>query len=94
MSIFLFLTMLISPVKADGLSSLTTCAILDSGVNYIRLDVQPRRGQGVWYESVSFVMKGKAYVIPLQLDRETMNFVGVEYGIEECGKVENIQYVH
>lgn len=92
MSLFLFLTMLISPVQADGLTTLTTCSILVHQENYIRFDVHPRRGEGTWYESVSFVLNEQQYNVPLEFDRDTKSFVGVVFGIEECGKIENIQY--
>lgn len=92
MSLFLFLTMLISPVHADGLTTLTTCAILTHQPNYIRFDVHPRRGEGIWYESLSFVLNGQQYLVPLEVDHDTRSFVGVVFGIEKCGKIENMQY--
>tara|TARA_R110000765_G_scaffold165619_1_gene270567 strand:- start:107 stop:391 length:285 start_codon:yes stop_codon:yes gene_type:complete len=92
MSIFLFLTILISPAAADGLTTLSTCAILDERENFIRFDLHPKQGLGLWYESITFEMKGISYRIPLEFNYEERSFVGILRGIKECALVENIQY--
>jgi hypothetical protein len=92
MSIILLLFISQQPAYADGLETVTTCAILASGENYIRFDLHPKRGEGLWYESMNFTMLGRSYHMPLTLNDDSLSFTGVVRGIESCGVVTEIQY--